>query len=125
MSRVIVDIGSDVSGVCCSRDGLVVLAGVEFRVAERVAFEVEGSDVEAGDEHDDVPALVGGADADVVEPAFVAQGDGAGFGDFVVADSVAGDVYEGAAWSGFFAGGVRGGGCLPVDAAVGSDVVVV
>ena len=57
---------------------------------------------------DDVGSGVGSSDADVVQSAVVAQGDGAGLVDSVVADAVVG-VVAGVAGGGFGAGGV--GGC--------------
>jgi hypothetical protein len=47
------------------------------------------------DEQDDVGSGVGPADADVVEAAGVAQGEGAGFADDVGADPVVGVVVAG------------------------------
>jgi hypothetical protein len=81
--------------------------GVEGEVAELGAVEGEDADVEAGDEHDDAPAGVGAADADVVEAAVVAEGEFAGVVDAVVADAVAGGVDGGSAGVGAFAGGER------------------
>jgi hypothetical protein len=65
------------------------------------------------DEQDDVGSGVGPADADVVEAAAVAQGDGAGFADGVGADAVVG-VGGPVAGDGFGPGGIRGGGGGPV-----------
>ena len=71
--------------------GLVVAVGVEDQVAEEFAGGgVDDPDLEVLDEQDDAGSGVGSADADVVESAVVAQGDGAGFVDAVVADSVVG-----------------------------------
>lgn len=42
-------------------------------MAELGAVEAEDSDLASGDEHDDAPASVGVADADVVEAAVVAE----------------------------------------------------
>ena len=53
------------------------------------------------DEQDDGGSGVGSADADVVESAVVAQGDGAGFVDAVVADPVVGVGVAGLAGQGF------------------------
>ena len=47
----------------------------------------DDSDVEVGDEEGYGGVFVGSADADVVEPAVVAECDGACFVDAVVADS--------------------------------------
>ena len=71
--------------------GLVVLARVEGQVAQESAGGgVDDADVQVLDEHDDVGPGVGPADADVVEPAVVAQGDDAGGVDAVAADAVVG-----------------------------------
>jgi hypothetical protein len=80
---------------------------VEGEVAELGAVEGEDSDLEASDEHDDAPAGVGAADADVVEAAVVAEGELAAGVDAVVVDAVAGAVNDRAAWVGAFSGGER------------------
>jgi hypothetical protein len=68
---------------------LVVLGGVEGEGAEELAGGgVHDADVELGDEHDDEGSGVGSADADVVEPAIVAEGELAGGVDTVVAYAV-------------------------------------
>jgi hypothetical protein len=51
---------------------------------------VDDADVQVLDEQDDVGSGVGPADADVIELAAVAQGDGAGVADEVGADPVVG-----------------------------------
>src|SRR4029450_230917 len=64
-----------------SAGGLGVVLGVEGEASELDAVVGEDSDFEAGDEHDDAPAGVAAADADVVEAAVVAgEGRGAGGG---------------------------------------------
>ena len=73
---------------------------------------VDDADVEVLDEQDDAGSGVGSADADVVESAVVAEGDGAGFVDAVVADPVVGVGVSGVAGQGFGHGvvaGCRGG----------------
>ena len=65
------------------------------------------------DEQQDVGSGVGPADADVVELAAVAEGDGAGGVDDVAADAVVG-VGGAVAGGGFGPGGVGGGGGGPV-----------
>ena len=89
------------------------------------AVEGEDADLEAGDEHDDAPAGVGAADADVVEAAVVAQGEAAAGVDAVVADAVAGAVDDLSSGVGAFSGGERVEGWSSADGAVGSDLVVV
>ncbi len=80
MSRDIVDISTP-------SDRLVVAAGIEGELADQLArVRVEDPDVAVGDEELDRPALVGPAEADVVQLAVVAQGDGAAGVDLVVAD---------------------------------------
>ena len=74
------------------------------------AVESEDADLEPGDEHDDSPAFVGGADGDVVELGVVADGDGAVGADAVVADAVVGVVVV-VPWCCFGSGGVDDGGC--------------
>ncbi len=70
---------------------MVVAGGVEGEVAEELAGGGgDDADVEVVDEHEDVGAGVGSADADVVESAVVAQGDRSGGVDAVVADAVVG-----------------------------------
>jgi hypothetical protein len=64
------------------------------------------------------------ADADVVEFAGVAEGDGAGLADVVGADAVVG-VGGAVAGGGFGPGGVGGGGGAAFEGAVGALVVVV
>ncbi len=55
---------------------------------------------------------VGPADADVIQLAAGAQGEGAGGSDDVGADAVVG-VGGAVAWAGLRAGGIRGGGGGP------------
>jgi hypothetical protein len=70
---------------------LVVAAWVDDEVAQELAGGgVDDPDVQVLDEQDDVGSGVGSPDADVAEPAGDAQGDAAGFVDFVVADPVVG-----------------------------------
>jgi hypothetical protein len=64
---------------------------VEGEVAEEfTSCGVDDADVEVVDEGHDGGAGVGAADADVVEAAGSAEGDGAGGVDAVVADAVVG-----------------------------------
>ena len=68
--------------------GLVVTGWVKGEVSEEFAgLGCDDSDVEVGDQQGYGGVFVGSADADVVEPAVVAEGDGACFVDAVVADS--------------------------------------
>jgi hypothetical protein len=68
-------------------DRLVVASGIEGEPADQLAgVGGEDPDVEIGDEQLDRPALVGPAEADVVQPAVVAKGDGAAGVDLVLAD---------------------------------------
>ncbi len=84
------------------------------------------ADVQVLDQEQDVGSGVGSTDADVVEPAVVAQGDHAGGVDAVTADPVVA-VGGAVAGAGFGAGEVGGGGGgLPGQGPVGpTDVVVV
>ncbi|MDX2467001.1 MAG: hypothetical protein QNL12_06790 [Acidimicrobiia bacterium] len=69
--------------------GLVVVVGVEGEVADDFAgVGVDDVDVEFFDEHGDVGSGMGSAYADVVKLAGVAQGDGAGVSNDVLADPV-------------------------------------
>ena len=79
MSRVMVD-----SSVGC--EGLVVAGGVEREFADEFSVGCDDADGLVGDEELDLASFVGSADADVVEPARVAQADLAVRVDGVVAD---------------------------------------
>jgi hypothetical protein len=71
--------------------GLVVAAGVEGEFAEQFAGGgVDDPDVQILDDHDYVGSGVGSADADVVQPPGMADGDHAGVVDAVAADPVVG-----------------------------------
>ena len=70
---------------------------------------VDDADAQVLDEHDDVGTGVGPAEADVVELAAGAQGEGAAGADDVGADAVVG-VGGPVAGGGLRAGGVGGGG---------------
>ena len=70
---------------------MVVPVGVEDQLPDEVAgVTCDDANVQLVDEQGDAGSAVGGADADVVEAAVVAQGDGAAGVDGVVADSVVG-----------------------------------
>ena len=84
----------------------------------------DDSDVEVGDQQGYGGVFVGSADADVVESAVVADGDGACFVDAVVSDSEVGCVACLARF-GFGEPVVDGGWCGASEAAVGPVVVVV
>src|ERR1700732_737236 len=56
---------------------LVVAARIEGQLAQDLALGGEDADVAVGDEDEHAPALVGSAEADVVQAAAVAQRDGA------------------------------------------------
>lgn len=87
MSR---DIVSCLTGLWAWPDvaGLVVAGWVQGEFAKQVAVGGDDADVQLVDQQQDVTAAVGLAEADVVQPAVVAQGDGA------VVDHVATDVRE-------------------------------
>src|SRR5215207_3056651 len=71
--------------------GLVVPGGVEDELADQLAgVAADDADVQVVDEQSDVGAAGGSAEADVVQSAVVAQGDGAAGVDGVVADPVVG-----------------------------------
>jgi hypothetical protein len=69
---------------------LVVLGRVELQFSEEFAIVGKDADVAIVDQDEDVGAGVAAADADVVEPAVVAQGEDAAGVDLVVADAVVG-----------------------------------
>jgi hypothetical protein len=103
---------------------LVVAGGVEGEVSEQLAGGlVDDADLEVVDQEQDVGAGVGAADADVVESAGVAEGDGACFVDLVAADAA---VVVGAVAFGLCFGEalVGDGGSGPGEGAVGAAVVV-
>lgn len=79
--------------------------------------------LEVVDEDEDAVAVEGAADADVVQPAGVTQGDGA-FVDPVGAHPGVGSGCGFVWWRGFGSGLVGRGGCAAVQGAVGSLVVV-
>ncbi len=104
--------------------GLVVAGGVDGELAEEFSGGgVDDADVEVVDEQDDVGSGVGSSDADVVEPAVHADGDGAAGVDAVVADAVVGVVASGR--GGFGAGVVDGRGGRSVWERLVGPVVVV
>src|SRR6266851_1317405 len=103
---------------------VVVSICLECQRSEKLTVVGHDADVGVGDEQVDLPVLVHGTDANVPEPAEVAQGDPAEAIDFVVADAVVDrrrlverlgldECLEDGHW------------CLPVEGAVRSDVVVV
>src|SRR5712691_7584614 len=71
-----------------SVEGLVVAGWVDGQSAEELALLGHDSDLSAGHEDVDGFVVVSGSDADVSEPAAVAQGDRAGLVDAVVTDAV-------------------------------------
>src|SRR5207342_3520405 len=84
MSRDIVDTSGP-------SDRLVVATRIEGEPADQLTcVGGEDPDVEIGREELDHPALVGPAEADVMQPAVVAKGDGAARVDLVPADSEVG-----------------------------------
>jgi len=100
------------------------MAPVTARGEEFAGGGVDDADVQVLDQEQDVGPGVGPADADVVELAGVAQGDGAVVIEPVGAHPVVGAGFT-VAWCGFGAGGVGGGGGGPVgQGAVGPLVVV-
>jgi hypothetical protein len=109
-------------------DGLVVAGGVEDQFAEQLAGGgVDDADVAVGDEQQDVGAGVGSSDADVVQPAVVAQGDDTGVVDAVAADPLVAWCVGGGGGGGggFWAGGVGRSGGAPVEGTVRAVGVVV
>ena len=79
------------SGASWFADGLVVAGGVEGQLAQELAGNgIDDADVQVLDEHEDGGSGMGPADADVVEPAVVAEGDFAVGVDAVRADAVVG-----------------------------------
>ena len=69
--------------------GLEVPGRVEGEFADQLAgVAADDADVQVIDQEGDAGAAAGGAESDVVEPAVVAQRDGAAGIDGVVADSV-------------------------------------
>ena len=91
---------------------MVVAAWVDDEVAQDFAGGgVDDGDVEVLDEQDDVGSGVGSADADVADLAGDAQGDAAGFVDFVASDAVVGVGATVVAGGGFGQRVVDGGGC--------------
>jgi hypothetical protein len=84
MSRDIVDTSAP-------SDRLVVPARIEGELPDQLAGSgIEDANVAIGDEELDRLALVSPAEADVVKPRVVAQGDRAGVIDLVVADAEVG-----------------------------------
>ena len=89
---------------------MVVAAGVQDQFAEELAGGgVDHADVEVLDDEDDAGSCVGSADADVVQPAVVSQGDGPGLVDGVVPDPVVGVGISGRAGQGLGHRVVEGG----------------
>jgi hypothetical protein len=80
-------------GAGWAAEGLVVAVGVEGEVAQELSGGgVDDADVVVGDEHHDAGSGVLVAEADVMEPAVVAQGDASGLVDAVIADAPVGVV---------------------------------
>ena len=105
--------------------GLVVAAGVEGEGSDQLAgVAVDDSDVEVGDQHQDLGSGEAAPESDVVEPGVVPDGDAPGLVDGVVADSPV-RVDDDSAGGGLGAGGVGVGGGAACDCAVRADVVVV
>jgi hypothetical protein len=93
--------------------GLVVPAGVEGELAEKLAgCPGDDADVQVLGEDEDLGSGVLAAGADVVELSGVAQGDGADGPDPVGADAVVG-VGGAVAGAGLGPGGIGGGGGGP------------
>jgi len=104
---------------------LEVAGGVEGELADEFSgVAVDGPDVQVVDEQGDGGAGEWSAEADVVQAAVVAEGDGAGLVDAVVADPAVW-VDVGAAGGGFGSGGVGLPRCGAAERAVWADVVVV
>jgi hypothetical protein len=68
----------DIGDISTSPDRLIVAAGIEGELPAQLACVwSQNPDLAIGDEELDRPSLMGSADADVVQPAVVAQSDGA------------------------------------------------
>lgn len=93
-------------------------------MAEEFSVWGDDSDVEVGDEDDDLFVVVVSSDADVVEASVVAEGDGSVVVDAVLADSGVGRIGWFALGFCFLAGVECGPGCGSFGS-VGSGVVVV
>jgi len=103
---------------------VVVSIWLESQRSEKLTVLGDDADVGVGDEKVDLPVLVRGTDADVPEPAEVAQGDRAEAINFVAADAVV-DWRWLIERLGLDECIEDGHGGLPVEGAVRSDVVVV
>ena len=95
-----------------------------IQLAQDIAVAVDDADVQVVDQQGDAGSGAAGAQADVVQPAVVAQGDAAAVVDAVVPDAPV-RVEVGAGGGGLGAGGVGLPGCLAGQCPVGSDLVVV
>jgi hypothetical protein len=102
-----------------SVEGLVVAGGVDGQGAEEVALPGHNPDLRACQEDVDGLVAVSGSNADVSEPAAVAQSDRAGLVDAVVTDAVL-DGSELSSGSGLDPGGEGLGGSASIEGAVGS-----
>ena len=90
--------------------GLVVAGGIDGQFAQQLAGGgIDDPDLEVVDQQQDVGLGVGSADADVVQAAVDAQGDGAGLVDAVVADALVGVGGPATAGRGGFGAGLVGG----------------
>lgn len=119
MSRDIVDTSTP-------SDRLVVATRIEGEPANQLAcVEVEDPDVPIGNEELDRLAFVGPAEADVMELAVVAQGDGAAGVDLVVADAEVGIAIGRGARPGLDPSAIGLHGRAPAQRPVGPGRVVV
>ncbi len=107
-----------------SVEGLVIAGGVDRERTEELAVLAHDADVSAGHEDEDRLVAVRGSDADVSEPAAIAQGDGADLVDPVMANA----VLDGSGLSsraGLEPSGEGRGRCTAVKRAVRPRLVVV
>jgi len=102
-----------------SVEWLVVAGWVDGQSAEELALLSHDPDLSASHEDVDGFVPVRGSDADVSEPAAVAQGDRAGLVDVVVTDAVL-DGSELSSGSGLDPGGEGLDGGAPIEGAVGT-----
>src|SRR5579875_2665103 len=119
MSRDIVDRRSPWSTL-----RLVVPRWVEDQSSDGGPVEADDLDLPVVDEHGDAPARVGVADADVMKPAPVANGHGAGLVHLVEAQPPAIGLDYGAGGRCFLPGPVDRSRRLASDASVRAHVVV-
>ena len=77
----------DIADECTSAEALVIAGGVKGQLAEQRAFLGDYTDMVPDDEKADGAVLVSQPEADVAEPAEIAQGDSTKAVDFILANS--------------------------------------